>query len=89
MIRTPENVRIEGIRKTNIGGWAVVGSKPGQSVVPGRSPRVIVLVREFIGPGAKANAIEAAGTNKVVPVGEPITVLHEDGRPMVREEAAV
>ena len=64
MIKTPDDVRIEGIRQTNVGSWAVVGSKPGQSVVPGRSPRVGVLVREFTGPGAKAKAIDAAGTNR-------------------------
>jgi hypothetical protein len=25
-----------------------------------------VLIREFTGPGAKANAIDAAGTNRIV-----------------------
>lgn len=60
------NVKIEGIRKTNT-GWAIVGSKPGASVVPGRSPRVVTLVRDFDGPGAKARAIRAAGTNKLAP----------------------
>ncbi len=66
MIRTPENVRIEGIAPNNTGGWAVVGSKPGASAVPGRSPRVAVLIRDFKGAGAKAKAIDAAGTNRVV-----------------------
>lgn len=61
-----DNVKIEGIRRT-ANGWAVVGTKPGQSIVPGRSPRIIVLVTEFTGPGAKARAIRAAGTNALVP----------------------
>ena len=60
-----DNIRIEGIRKTTH-GWAVVGSRPGTSIVPGRSPRIIVLVDEFSGAGAKARAIRAAGTNHVV-----------------------
>ena len=59
------DVRIEGIRPT-AGGWVVVGTRPGQSVVPGRSPRVAVLVAEFHGRGAKRAAIRAAGTNRVV-----------------------
>ena len=58
--------RIEGIRRTPR-GWAVVGSRPGASVVPGRSPRVPVLLREFTGPGAKAAAIAHAGTNTLAP----------------------
>jgi hypothetical protein len=66
MIRTPDNVRIEGIRPNNVGGWAVVGSRQDGSVVPGRSARTVVLIREFTGPGAKANAIDAAGTNRIV-----------------------
>jgi hypothetical protein len=60
------NVKIEGIRPTS-SGWAVVGSKPGQSVVPGRSPRVVTLVRDFDGPGSKARAIREAGTNRLAP----------------------
>jgi hypothetical protein len=60
------NVKIEGIRKSTR-GWAVVGSKPGESVVPGRSPRVVTLVEGFDGPGAKARAIRAAGTNRLAP----------------------
>ena len=58
--------RIEGIRRTP-NGWAVVGSRPGESVVPGRSPRVPVLVQEFTGPGSKVAAIKAAGTNRTAP----------------------
>ena len=60
------DVTIEGIRPT-ANGWAVVGTRRGVSVVPGRSPRVIVLVDEFTGPGSKAAAIRRAGTNHVVP----------------------
>lgn len=65
-IRVRNNQRIEGIRKTNARTWAVVLSEPGESVVPGRSPRVLVLGAEFTGAGAKAQAIKAAGTNTVI-----------------------
>jgi hypothetical protein len=60
------NIKIEGIRPTR-SGWAVVGSRPGQSVVPGRSPRVVTLVEDFTGMGSKARAIRAAGTNRLAP----------------------
>jgi hypothetical protein len=60
------NVKIEGIRKAG-SEWAVVGSRPGQSVVPGRSPRIVTLVEAFSGPGAKAAAIRRAGTNRLAP----------------------
>ena len=66
MIRTPEGVRIEGIRPNNVGGWTVVGSRQDHSVVPGRYARTVVLIREFTGPQAKANAIDAAGTKRLV-----------------------
>lgn len=58
-------VRIEGIRPT-AGGWVVVGTRPGASVVPGRSPRVPVLVAEFHGKHARREAIRAAGTDREV-----------------------
>jgi hypothetical protein len=60
-----QDIRVEGIRRT-LSGWAIVGTRPGASVVPGRSPRVPVLIEEFAGPGAKARAIRAAGTNTIV-----------------------
>ena len=62
MIRTPKDVRIEGIRPTNAGSWAVVGSRP----VGHDDGRVTVLVTEFSGLGAQAKAVDAAGTNKAV-----------------------
>jgi hypothetical protein len=58
--------RIEGIRRVR-GGWAVIGSRRGQSVVPGRSPRIVTLVTEFTGPGSKIRAIESAGSNRIAP----------------------
>lgn len=63
-----EDVRIEGIRKTNAEGneWAIVLSAPGESVVPERSPRVLILGSTFRGRGARGRAIRSAGTNKVL-----------------------
>jgi len=58
-----KNVRIEGIRKTNVKTWAVVGSRPNDGHDGGRT---LVIVGEFEGTGAKARAIRAAGTNRVV-----------------------
>lgn len=54
-----------GIRKTNVRSWAVVLSQP-TSVVPSRQPAALILGDEFSGPGAKAAAIKAAGTNRVL-----------------------
>jgi hypothetical protein len=54
--------RIEGIRKTNVRSWAVVLSYP----VGHDEGRAIRLGSEFKGQGAKAKAIRAAGTNRVV-----------------------
>lgn len=66
MIRTPENVRIEGIAPLNTGGWAVIGSRESIGAIVAKPTRIVVLVREFKGAGAKAKAIDAAGTNRVV-----------------------
>lgn len=70
-----DDFRIEGIRRTP-SGWAVVGSERGASVVPGRSPRRVVLVDEFSGPGAKASAIRVAGTNRLAP--NTVTIMGLD-----------
>lgn len=67
-IRIHSNQRVEGIRKTEQGSWAVVLSVPtpcgSHSGHPGQ--RTLVLGAEFDGVGAKAQAIKAAGTNKVI-----------------------
>lgn len=59
--------RVEGIRKTAT-GWAVVLSAPtdcaSHSGFPGK--RTLILGAEFSGPGSKGQAIEAAGTNRVI-----------------------
>jgi hypothetical protein len=54
-----------GIRKTNVKTWGVVLATP-TSVVPGRQPAALAIGEEFEGPGAKAKAIAAAGTNRVL-----------------------
>lgn len=65
----PES-RIEGIRKTNAGSWAVVLSYPvvTEDSGPGdyTETRAFRLGSEFKGRGSKAKAIRAAGTNHVV-----------------------
>jgi hypothetical protein len=80
-----EAIRIEGIRKSG-NDWIVVGSKPGQSVVPGRSPRVLTLVESFSGPGAKALAIRRAGTNRLAPDNR--TIMFGPSEQAIRFEAA-
>jgi hypothetical protein len=56
------DTRVEGIRKTNARTWAVVLSYP----VGHDLGRALKLGAEFKGTGAKAQAIRAAGTNRVV-----------------------
>lgn len=59
-------MKVEGIRRTS-NGWAVVLSGPtpaGDSGLPGQ--RRVILGSEFTGVGAKARAIKAAKTNRVV-----------------------
>ena len=59
---------VEGIRRTNSGSWVVIVSEPtdcgSHSGFPGQ--RLLRAGSEFTGPGAKARAIRAAGTNRVV-----------------------
>lgn len=59
--------RVEGIRKT-ANGWAVIITEStacaSHSGHPGQ--RKVAIGAEFSGPGAKARAIRAAGTNRVV-----------------------
>lgn len=59
-----------GIRRTNTGAWS--------AVVNGQSAGV------FTGPGAKANAIRAAGTNAEVPAPQ---LSYPEGREPVDSEA--
>lgn len=54
-----------GIRKTNAQTWGVVLATP-TSAVPGRQAAALAIGEEFNGPGAKAKAIRAAGTNLVL-----------------------
>jgi hypothetical protein len=54
-----------GIRRTNVKTWGVVLATP-TSAVPGRQPAALAIGAEFEGPGAKAKAIRAAGTNRVL-----------------------
>lgn len=63
-MQKPQNVRIEGIRQTNVRTWAVVGSLPITQA--GMTSRATILVSEHRGIGAKAEAIREAGTNRVV-----------------------
>jgi hypothetical protein len=63
-IRIRNNQRVEGIRKTEQGSWAVVLSEP--TPCGSHSQRTLVLGAEYTGVGAKAQAIKAAGTNKVI-----------------------
>jgi hypothetical protein len=61
-MKLPQNTRIEGIRKTNAGSWAVVLSYP----VGHDGARALTLGLEFKGAGAKSAAIAESGTNRVV-----------------------
>lgn len=61
-MQLPQNTRIEGIRKTNVGSWAIVLSYP----VGHDGSRAQTLGLEFRGAGAKAAAIAEAGTNRVI-----------------------
>ena len=57
-----QDIRIEGITQTNVRSWAVVGARPtGHD-----GGYILVVVDEFRGVGAKARAIQRAGTNRVV-----------------------
>lgn len=61
---TIRQTRVEGIRRTNAGSWAVVLSYP----IGHDEGRALLLGDEFRGQGAKSKAIRAAGTNHVVPL---------------------
>lgn len=50
------------------GGWAAIQVLPARKVEQ-REPRREKLIDSFTGPGSKARAIQAAGTNRVLDRG--------------------